>query len=163
MFKFFSSSLRHLASSLLAPSPPTNLPFLFSSYLTLALSSPRCPFLRLSFYLNLSDRHCFLFSPLLSGYNGFPDIRFSRETTRLMNWPDGERYTCPLQSLVVSSLTSRIHSCLFSDWRYTVSSKCFDAQAPSISPRNLCALVTLAAFSLVFTATDIAFYKLLSH
>ena len=33
----------------------------------------------------------------------------------------------------ISSLISRIHSCLFSDWRRTVSSKFFDTQVPSIS------------------------------
>ena len=32
-----------------------------------------------------------------------------------------------------SPLTSSIHSCLFSDWRRTVSSKFFDKQIPSIS------------------------------
>ena len=45
-----------------------------------------------SFYLKLcgrSGRNCL---PVLSGYNGSPDTRFSRETTRLMSWPDGERY-----------------------------------------------------------------------
>ena len=31
-----------------------------------------------------------------------PDTRFSRETTRLISWPDEERYSCPLQSLLVS-------------------------------------------------------------
>ena len=37
----------------------------------------------------------------------------------------------------LSSLISRIHSSLFSDWRRTVSSKYFDAQAPSISTEEL--------------------------
>ena len=32
---------------------------------------------------------------------------------------------------------SRIHSCLFSDWRRTVSSKYFDTQVPSISTEEL--------------------------
>ena len=67
---------------------------LFSFYLTLALSSPSCPLLHLSLYLNLSGRsgrNCLL-SPVLSGYNGSPNTRFSREMTRLMNWPDGVRY-----------------------------------------------------------------------
>ena len=32
----------------------------------------------------------------------------------------------------ISPLISRIHSCLFSDWRRTVSSKFFDTQVPSI-------------------------------
>ena len=37
----------------------------------------------------------------------------------------------------LSPLTSRIHSCLFSDWRRTVSSKYFDTQVPSTSPEKL--------------------------
>ena len=65
--------------------PTTSL--LLSYYLTLVLSSPLCPLLRLSFYLNLCSRsgwNC-LVSPVLSGYNGYPDTRFSRRTTRLMS------------------------------------------------------------------------------
>ena len=75
---------------------------LFSSYLTLVLSSPLCLLLHLSFYLNLSSRsgkYCLLSPPVLSGYNGSPDTHFSRETMGLMSWPDGERYLRPLQSL----------------------------------------------------------------
>ena len=37
----------------------------------------------------------------------------------------------------LSSLVSRIHSSLFSDWRHTVSSKFFDTQVPSISTDEL--------------------------
>ena len=37
----------------------------------------------------------------------------------------------------LSPLISRIHSCLFSDWRRTVSSKFFDIQVPSISTEEL--------------------------
>ena len=37
----------------------------------------------------------------------------------------------------LSPLISRIHSCLFSDWRRTVSSKFFDTQVPSISTEEL--------------------------
>ena len=40
------------------------------------------------------------FPPVLSGYNGSSDTRFSRGM--LTNWPDGERYLRPPQSLVVS-------------------------------------------------------------
>ena len=47
-------------------------------------------------YLNLSGRNCLLSPPVLSVYNESPDTRFSRETTRLMSWPDGERYLRPL-------------------------------------------------------------------
>ena len=114
---------------------------LLLSYLTLAFFSLPCPLLHLSFYLKLcgrSGRNCFLFPSVLLGYNGFPGTRFSRGTTRPMNWPDGERYLRSLQSLVVSSpLISRIHSCLFSDWRRTVSSKFFDTQLSSISTEEL--------------------------
>ena len=37
----------------------------------------------------------------------------------------------------LSPLISHIHSCLFSDWRCTVSSKCFDTQVPSTSTKEL--------------------------
>ena len=37
----------------------------------------------------------------------------------------------------LSHLVSHIHSCLFSDWRHTVSSKFFDTQVPSISTEEL--------------------------
>ena len=57
---------------------------LFSSYLTLVLSSPPCPLLHLSCYLKLcgrSGRNCLLSPRVLSDYNGSPDTRFSRGTT----------------------------------------------------------------------------------
>ena len=91
---------------------------------SLLLLSLHCLLLHLSFYLNLSGRNCLLSPPVLLDYNGSPDTRFSREKTQLMSWPDGERYSCPLQSLVVS---------LLSDLRRTVSSKFFNTQFPSIS------------------------------
>ena len=37
----------------------------------------------------------------------------------------------------LSLLIARIHSCLFSDWRCTVSSKYFDTHVPSISTEEL--------------------------
>ena len=37
----------------------------------------------------------------------------------------------------LSPVISRIHSCLFTDWRRTVSSKFFDTQVPSISTEKL--------------------------
>ena len=55
--------------------------------------------LHLSFYLNLSGRNCLLSPPILTGYNGSPDTRFSWGTTWLMSWPDGERYLRPLHPL----------------------------------------------------------------
>ena len=104
MLKIFRWSLRHSESSLLVSAAPTSLPLLFSSCQTPVLSSPPCPLLRLFFYLNLCDRsgrNCLPCSLVLSGYNGSPSTRFSRGMTRLMSWPDGQRYSCPLQSLVV--------------------------------------------------------------
>ena len=87
---------------------------LFSSCMTLVLSSPSCPLFHLSCYLKLcgrSGRNC-LFSPVLSGYNGSPDTRFSRGTTRLMSLPDGKRCLHPPQSLVVSYLSYPLSSYL---------------------------------------------------
>ena len=126
---------------MLVSAPPTSLPFLFSSYLTLVLSSPPCPLLHLSSYLKLcgrSSRNCLLFPPVLSGYNRSPDTRFYRGTTRLMSLPDWERCLRPPQSLVVSLFLSLVSTLrLISDWRRIVSSKYFDAQVPSISTEEL--------------------------
>ena len=75
--------------------------FLFSSYMTLILSSSPCSFFHLFSFLNLSGRNCLFSSPVLLGYNEFPDTCFFQETTQLMSWPDGERYLCALQFFVV--------------------------------------------------------------
>ena len=109
---------------------------LFFFYLILALSSPPYLLLHLSFYLNLSGRsgrNCLSSPPVLSGNNGSPYSRFFWETIRATSWLDGVCYSYLLQSLgSVSPLISRIHSCLFSNWRHTVSSKVFDTQVPSV-------------------------------
>ena len=98
--------------------------FFFSSYLTLVLSPPLCPLLRLSFYPNLcgrSDRNCFL-SPALSGYNGSPDTCFSRGKTRLMSWSKQGALLAPSAiPCSLSPLISRINVCLFLDLKRTVS------------------------------------------
>ena len=49
----------------------------------------------------------------------------------------GTLLTSSAISCSLSSLISRIHSSLFSDWRRTVSSKFFDTQVPSISTEEL--------------------------
>ena len=55
-----------------------------------------------------------------------------------MSWPDGEHYSCPLQSLVVSLLLYLVSTLVFFlDWRRTVSLKFFDTQVPSISTEEL--------------------------
>ena len=62
---------------------------LLFSYYMISLC-PRHPILFSIFsFTFIFGRNCFLFPPVLSGYNGSPDTRFSRTTTRLMSWPDG--------------------------------------------------------------------------
>ena len=116
---------------------------LFSSCLTLVLSSPPCSL----FHLKLcgrSGRKCLL-SPVLSGYNGSPDTRFSRGTTRPMSWPDGVRYLRSPQSLVVSLLLPLV---LSSTGCVLFHRSILTHRISRFPPRNLCSLVTLAVFSL---------------
>ena len=125
---------------------PTSLPFLFSSHLTLVLSSPPCPLLRLPFYLKLSGRsgrNCLLSPSALSGYNGSPNTCFSRGTTRVMSWPDGERYLRPLQSLVVF-LRLYLMSTLFRTGGLLSHRNSSTHRFPQFPPRNLCVLVMLS-------------------
>ena len=114
---------------------------LFFSCLTLVLSSPPCSLLHLSCYLKLcgrSGRNCPLSPPVLSGYNGSPDTRFSRGTTQLMSLPDGECCLRPLQSLVVSLLLSLVSTLVLSRTGGVLSlPKYFDTQIPSISTEEL--------------------------
>ena len=135
---------------------------LFSSCLTLALSSPPCPLLHLSYYLKLcgrSGRNCLLFPPVLLGHNESPDTPFSRGMTRLMSWPYGERYLRPPQSLVVSLLLSLVSTLVFSRTGGVLSHRSIlTHRFPQFPPRNLCSLVMLAVSSLVYTATDTAFF-----
>ena len=105
------------------------------------------------FYLKLSGRsgsNCLLYPPVLSGCNGSPDTRFSWGTTRLMSLPDGERYSRPLQSLVVSLLLSLVSTFLFSRTGGVLSHLNSSTRRFSqFPPRNLWSLVTLDEISLV--------------
>ena len=134
---------------------------LFSYYLILVLSSPPCPLLRLFSYLKLcgkSGRNCSFSPPVLSGYNGSPDTRFSQGTPRLMSWPDGERYLRPPLSLVVSLLLSLVSTLLFFRTGDVLSHRSFlTHRIPRFPPRNLCSLVMLAVSSLVYAAMETAF------
>ena len=123
------SSLKH--GRLLALLRQSAIIFLFSFSLTLVLSSPPCPLLCLSFYLNISGRcgrNCHLFPPdcqttmdtCLSRKNDTAD-----ELARL-----GVFF---LFSSAVVVVVARFHFCLFSDLKRTVSSKFFDTQVPLIS------------------------------
>ena len=90
---------------------------LFSSYLTLVLSSLPCLLLLFSSYLKLcgiSGRNCLLSPPVLSGYNGSLDTRFSWRTIRMTSLPDEECYLRPPQSLVVSLLLCLVSTLVFS-------------------------------------------------
>ena len=137
--------------------------FLFSYYLTLVLSSLPCPLLHLSSYLKLCGRNCLLSPPVLSDYNGSPDTGFSRGTTRLMSWPDGERYLRPPQSLVVSLLTSLVSTLLFSRAGGVLSHRNSSTHRfPRFPLRSLCSLVFFAVFSLVFAATIQPSFRFLS-
>ena len=142
MFKSLRGSLRHSACSLLVSAAPTSLSFFFSCYLTLVPFSPPCPLFHLSSYLELCGRpgRNYLFSPhVLTGYNGSPENDAADELTRQGALLAPSAIPCSLSPLI-----SRIHSCLFSDWRCTVSSKFLDTQVSSIStgklvlPRHAC-------------------------
>ena len=128
-------------------------------YLTHFLSSPSCPLLNLSSYLKLcgrSGRNCLL-SPVLSGYNGSPDTCFSWGTMQLMSWPDGKRCLRPLQSVLASSLISRIHFSFTWTGGILSHQKFLTHRFPRFPPRNFCSLVMLTVSSLVFAATNTAF------
>ena len=110
---------------------------LFSSYLTLALSSPFCSLLHLSFYLNLCQKLFSLFSSSIRlqwipGHSFLPDDDVADELARRGALLVPSAMPCSHFSLI-----SGIHSSLFSDWRRTVSSKFFDTQVPSISTEEL--------------------------
>ena len=84
--------------------------------------------------------------------------------TQQMSWPDRERYSHPLQSLVVSLLLSLVSTLVFSRTGGVLSHRSSSTHRfPRFPPRNLCSLVMLAVFSLVYAATDTAFcYALIS-
>ena len=97
--------------------------------------------------------------PILSGYNGSPDIRFYQGTTRLMSWPDGERYLHPQQLLVVSLTLSLVSTLVFFRTGGVLSHQSIlTRKFPRFPLRNLCSLVMLAVSSLVYAATDRAFF-----
>ena len=84
---------------------------LFYFFLTLALSSPSSFLLPQSFW-QIWQKLSFLLS-CTTRIQWAPDSRFYRGTTQLISWTDGKRYSCPLQSLVIS-LSSYLSYPLFS-------------------------------------------------
>ena len=135
---------------------------LFSYYLTLVLPSLLYPLLHLSSYLKLSGRsgrNCLLSPPVLSDYNGSPDTRFSRGMTWMISWPDGVRYLRSPQPLVASLLSSLVSTLVFSRTGGVLSHLNLLTQwFPQFPPSNLCSFVMLAVSSLVYAATDTAFF-----
>ena len=113
---------------------------LFSYYLTLVLSSPPCPLLRLSCYLNLcgrSGRNCPFFllfyqATMGPGHSFLPGNDTADELARRGALLAPSAIPCSLSPLI-----SRIHSRLISDLRRTVSSKFFDTQIFLISTEEL--------------------------
>ena len=130
----------------------TNQPaisFLFSSFLTFALTSHPALFSVFLLSESLWQELCSLcFCTIRQQW--VPGHSLSLENDVAYDVPGGERYSCSLQLHVVSLLLSFVHSCLFSDWRSTVSSKYFDTQVFLISTEEL-------VLSLVFVATDTAY------
>ena len=106
-----------------------------SSYLTLALSSPPYTLLNVfllsqSLWQELSSLSSFSIRlQWIPEHSFFPGNDAANDLAI--------RVALLVPSTIPCSLSSRIHSCLFSDWRLTVSSKFFDTQVPSISTKEL--------------------------
>ena len=111
----------------------------FSSLLLLSmlatLSSP--PFFLLSqtlwqIWQELSSLSCSIRLQWVPGHWFLPGNDVADELARWGALLAPSTIPCSLSPLI-----SRIHSCLFSNWRRTVSSKFFDTQVPSISTKEL--------------------------
>ena len=119
------------------------------SGISLSLRLSLCPFLCLSFYKKLSGRsgtNCFL-SPVLSCYNRSLDTRFFQKKSADQLPRRGVLLMPSAIPCSLSLLLSRVYSCLFLDWRRTVSFNFFDTKIPVISTEKH-VLTRLARFVL---------------
>ena len=79
-----------------------------------------------------------------------------------MSWPHGVRYLRPLQPVVISLLLPLVSTLVLSRTGGILSyQSSLTHRFPRFPPRNLCSLVMLAVSSLVFAATDTAFFQVL--
>ena len=156
MLKFFSQSLRHFASSLLVSAAPTILPLLFSFYLTLALSSHPSfllPQSRWQIWQELSSFSCSIRLQWVPGHSFFPGNDAADELARR------GALLMPSTIPVVSLLFSLVFTLVFSPIEGVLSHRNSSThKLPQFPPRNLCSLIMLAVSSLVFAATDTAYF-----
>ena len=114
---------------------------LFSYYLTLVLSSPLCSLLHFSFlsqtlwqiWQKLSSlSSCTIRLQRVPRHSFLPGSDAADELARR-----GTLVVLTANPCSLSPVISRIHSCLFWDWRRSVSSRFFDTQVYSISTEEL--------------------------
>ena len=155
MLKFFRRSLRHSARSLLVSAAPTSLPFIFSSCLTLVLSSPSSFLLSQTLWQIWQELSSLSFCSIrlqwVPGHSFLPGNDTADELATRGALLAPSAIPCSLLPLVSTLVLSRTGGVLSHQSFLT-------NRFPRFPPRNLCSLVMLAVSSPVFAATDTAFF-----